>query len=603
MTHIDGLQLHAAFSSGARKLRSVQSYLDSINVFPVPDGDTGSNMAATITYAVEQTQADASVSNTLSSLADAALTAARGNSGVILAQFIAGFGESLADKSSINQHEFVKAVGDAYLSAKTSMSDPQEGTILSVIEAWSVALMREVRQTRSFRELFRATHPDLMRSLAATTGQLEALKRAHVVDAGASGFVAFVDGTFEFFESTHPGSEVNAVQERIIHPRLPPDVPAPILSGTETVFEEPGSYRYCTEFIVEGHDIDRDALRKELAFLGDSLIVTGSGGKVRVHIHTDDPSRVRRSARARGKISQQKVDDMRRQYQDAHSPVSSIAIVTDSACDLSLELADRYRIHTVPVFIRAGDEEYLDRLTIHPSQVYDLVENSSCFPKTSQPTAKMFERLYGELLERYKNIISIHTSSRLSGTFETAVRAARSVDSDRIKLIDSRHLSGSLGLIVVRTAIELENHPDSIDSVLEKLPEWCDKAENLVSVRTLDFMVKGGRVSRAGGAIASFLNLKPIVSVDKSGASKLYGNAFSVAGNLRKIQKMVENFNTKSPLLWYAIVHAQEPAGAMDMARRLERILGFPPLYIDEISAVVGLNAGRGAVSVVTMAR
>jgi uncharacterized protein len=182
------------------------------------------------------------------------------------------------------------------------------------------------------------------------------------------------------------------------------------------------------------------------------------------------------------------------------------------------------------------------------------------------------------------------------------------VDPSRISVVDSRRLSGSLGLIVLRAAEAVEAEalagkaaPETVARLLAELPTWSRKAENLVSVRTLRFMVRGGRVSPFGGAVARLLNVKPIVSVDKEGASKLYGASLSVGANLRRIVSMVAAQHAREPLRSYAVVHAHAATEAEALARRLEERLGLPPAYVCEISAVVGMNAGRGALSVVTM--
>jgi hypothetical protein len=138
--------------------------------------------------------------------------------------------------------------------------------------------------------------------------------------------------------------------------------------------------------------------------------------------------------------------------------------------------------------------------------------------------------------------------------------------------------------------------------ILAQLPAWSRKARILVSVRSLKSMVRGGRVSPLQGLAAQVLNLKPIVSVDAEGRSLLYGKSFSVEANLRKIVTMVAEDHAVTPLRCYAIGHSGAPEAAARMARDLEAVLGFAPLYVTEISAVVALNAGPGAVSVVTMA-
>ncbi|MBL8968731.1 MAG: DegV family EDD domain-containing protein [Spirochaetaceae bacterium] len=607
MNELNGRHLYGAFRSGARKVRASQDELNRINVFPVPDGDTGTNMAVTITRAVEGALVSDSASDTLVSMADAALAGARGNSGVIFAQFVAGFSDSIHGAPSVNRERFVRAMEQAYESAYRAITEPREGTILSVIRDWAAALRREHQRAESFRELFRAAAPALRESLAATTGQLEELAAAGVVDAGASGFVAFIDGAHEYLEAGAPVDEAGVPVEGAAGAQYSDAGHAGHAGHDGQAGSESASgdfrYRYCSEFLLAapaGERLDLEALRGLLKPLGDSLIVAGGVLKARVHVHTDDPARAMEELCRKAWVIEQKVDDMRLQFADLHDRRARVALVTDSACDLPAELLEEHRVHVAPLYLRFGEREYLDRITLDPDRFYDLADAAPVFPTSSQPAAAVLERLYRRLLGSYDEVVAIHLSAKLSGTLEASRRAALAVDPSRVRVLDSRHLSGSLGLVVLRAAEYLESGGDAAGLEAE-LPAWSRKALNLVGVRTLRYMVRGGRVSPLGGALAKILNLKPIVSVDEEGASKLYGASFSRRANLSRIVAMVKDRHAVAPLRAYAVVHAHAGAEAEALARRLEAVLGFPPLHVSEISVVVGMNAGRGALSVVAM--
>jgi DegV family protein with EDD domain len=186
------------------------------------------------------------------------------------------------------------------------------------------------------------------------------------------------------------------------------------------------------------------------------------------------------------------------------------------------------------------------------------------------------------------------------GTFAASAREALKITGKRITVIDSRHLSGSLGLLVLRAA-EAISSGTGHDAVVSLIEASIPKANILVSVRTLDYMVRGGRVSPLKGILAKLMNLKPIVSVDADGNSLLYGKAFSTRANIEKILRMIAEDHRAHPLHSYAVVHAGVPEAARQFASRLKDIIGKDPLYIMEISPVVSLNAGPGAISVVTM--
>ena len=593
MNELNGHQIYRVFRAGARRVLGVRKELDRINVFPVPDGDTGTNLAATLATAVQSSHPTDSAGKTMENIADAALAGARGNSGVIFAQFISGFYESLTDAATISMDRFVAAVENAYVRARSAISNPREGTILSMIGDWAAALRRELGRAKNFRELLGGTLPALRTSLEDTPNRLAELKAAGVVDAGASGFLAFVAGAHSYVDGKEEADESLDVSD------LDPGGDAPDLHDLSEL-----SHRYCTEALLVGNSLDPEIIRTEVSDLGDSLIVAGNKGKLRIHIHTDRPADLIERLSARGDVLQQKVDDMKEQFLTAHARKYPIAVVTDSACDLPQELIEEYQIHVVPLQIRVGDVEYLDRRTLSPERFYDLADGAPSFPKTSQPAGTVLLRTYRFLAEHYESIVAVHLAGKLSGTYEASLRAAKQAAAEtgkRIDVVDSRHLSGSLGLVVLRTARAVAEGWTQ-DRILSDLSTWSGKSDILVSVRTLRYMVRGGRVSPLQGLAAKVLNLKPIVSLEKDGSSKLYGKAFSVEANLKRILEMTEGKHKAGKLRNYAVVHAHDPAGAEALARRLERAIGFPPEYIMEISPVIALNAGRGALAVVSMA-
>jgi DegV family protein with EDD domain len=588
MEVLNGHQLYDAFYSGACEVIGQQDHLNSINVFPVPDGDTGTNLAVTLHHIMETTEVSESIGDTLASMSDAAITGARGNSGAIFAQFLSGLSEDLRQKVHVTLEHFTRAVEHARARAYKAMSEPKEGTILSVISDWARSLRENLSRVASFTELFQLSLAAAEASMKGTTAKLEVLRLAGVVDAGALGFYGFIQGASDFLATGKRAA-----------------IPQPKIGNLEARHERPVSaeeirHRYCTEAILTSDAIDADALQNDLQEFGDSLIVAGGGQKVRVHIHTNRPAAFFERLRGHGRLVQQKVDDMVEQFDAVYRRKYPIALVTDSACDLPREILDAYQIHVVPLSILVDGVEYLDGLTVSPREFHGMVRTAKRHPTTSQPPAATFHRLYSYLSSHYDSIISIHLSARLSGTWEVSRREAAHFDQKKITVIDSRHLSGSLGLIVLRAAEEIaagKSHEEVAAAVECFLP----RAENLVSVKTLAHMVRGGRVSPLQGLAAKILNMKPIVSVDREGKSVLYGRAFSTRANINKILRMVADRHRQSPLRSYAVVHANAPERAEQLARRLREIVGKDPLYIMEISPIVSLNAGPGALSVVTM--
>jgi len=199
--YLDSEKLYYSFVSGAREVIRNRKVLNDINVFPVADGDTGSNMASTMNSIIEDARVETSVKGTMSSIADAAISGARGNSGIIIAQYINGIFMSLRDDAKVSVSSFAQSVWDAVPHAYNAISDPVEGTIITVIRDWAEAVYMHKDHAEDFHELLSKPMAAAAESLKATTGKLKVLENARVVDSGAKGFVYFVEGLTEFIRT------------------------------------------------------------------------------------------------------------------------------------------------------------------------------------------------------------------------------------------------------------------------------------------------------------------------------------------------------------------------------------------------------------------
>lgn len=289
-------------AAGAYFLKKYRGILNDLNVYPVPDGDTGTNMYLTLRSAARSAYAagDAPFSDVAAEAAQGALMGARGNSGVILSQMVRGFAHHVRHRDEIDG--FVAATGlrEAALAARQALLKPVEGTIVSVAEAAAEAAYRI------------ALHePDLVRFLAAvvraanealerTPEQLPSLAEAGVVDAGGAGFVYLLEGILAFL----PDVRVRTTA----FPRRP--IRAQVFKPTQAV----GAMRYCTELILEHATCNAGELRRTLEPLGESLLVVGEKPMLKVHVHTDEPERIKAIAARYGVPTRLKVDDMAHQH-------------------------------------------------------------------------------------------------------------------------------------------------------------------------------------------------------------------------------------------------------------------------------------------------
>ena len=500
---IDGLRLNRAFKAGILRLLSRQEHLNKINVFPVPDGDTGTNLALTMSAVLGTLQRwpDTHAGKTLTRVADAALDGARGNSGAILAQFFLGLCDRLGHLRDLSADDFADGVHGGAAYARESMSEPREGTILTVLTDFAHELNRVRREgVRDFRALLRRGVQAAQHSLEGTTLQLEALRKANVVDAGGLGFVEFIAGVTDYIES---GTD----EEPAAPVPLVIDATAERTAGGEEDLE----YRYCTECVVVGDRVDRRHLREELSAVGGSLVVAGLQNKVRVHIHVNDPAEVFRIAGRYGAVSAEKADDMQRQQHAAHAVGRKVAVVTDSGADIPEDEMDRLDIHMVPLRVHFGDQGYLDRVGMTPEEFYDELLRNPHHPKTSQPPPGDFRRQFEFLASHYAAVVSVNLTRKVSGTCASAESAAARVSAHgKVTVLDSENASLGEGLVAMYAAECAQAGYDAA-GVIAATRAVLPRTRTFGLVGSLEYSVRGGRVPRWVKNVADALGLMPVL--------------------------------------------------------------------------------------------
>jgi len=583
---LSGKSLYYLFLAGSRKILEHQQELNQMNVFPVPDADTGTNLASTIRSVIERIKPNESYGNAVVHIADAALEGARGNSGVIFAQFLYGVSVAAKEEKEIELQLFIDSLKRSVQYVYEAIAEPVEGTMITVIREWVDHIDNNRHRLQNFAHLLNDSYQVAVDSLNQTTQKLKVLTNANVVDAGGKGFVLFLEGILEWLKTGDMRPLIDIHQNE----RIPLEL--------ANISHETFHYRYCTEAVIKGTELKATEVRTAIEKMGDSLVIAGAGTTLRLHIHTDKPQMLFQELQQFGILTFQKADDMQKQYEVAHQRKYSIALVTDSVCDLDPELLERYQIHMVPLNIFIGQNHYLDKLTMTPEQFYDSADASEVFPTTSQPNERAFVNLYSHLASHYDSIIAVHLTSKFSGTYKNSLSAARKVAVEfekPIDVIDSQHLSGSLGLLAWKIAKAIEDG-EKHHNIVSMAQNMRKNLRILVSVRDLKYMVRGGRVSPLKGRIANWLRVKPIVSM-KEGSSILFDKAFSQKGNMQKVMKHVRKDLVTGKVGAYILLHADNPEGARWFREQMEDLTGKKPLSQVNISPVVGLSAGRGAVS------
>jgi len=592
--YLNGTRFRRALIAGARQVIENRNQLNAINVFPVADGDTGTNMGGTLGSIVKGIlpSRETAIHRTLRSVADLALSGARGCSGTILAQFFYGLAEEFADAARVTTRSFGLRVQRAVAYPYEAVSDPREGTILTVLSDWGEKVLEWSGKSDDFIEVLHHAYRAARASLARTKEKLAVLARAGVVDAGAQGLVHLLAGITRFIAA-------GRIRE-LDRLRFDAEEPGPALE--ETV-EDP-AFRYCTQFVVEGSDIDAGALRRELGGLGDSLIVAGSAARAKIHIHTDSPAQAFRRVDRHGRVAGQKIEDMRAQFRAAHLPHRDIALVVDSSCDLPADVWEKHTIHSIPCLLLFNQKTYLDKLTMTPELLFTVLretrrDRSSGHPTTSQPTPADFRDRYQFLLAHHRHVISLSLSGALSGTFDAACAGAR-LAGGGVEVIDSKSASIGLGLIARRAAEAIESGA-SRDEVVELVHALIPRLRVHLTVKSLDSLVRSGRVSRMKGGIANLFNLKPLIRLSaETGGKPVQGSTvLGVRGGRRKILELLKAEIDPAVPTEFAITHANAPADALWFKEMIEAnfTLSREPFVVDTTS-VLAVHVGEGAVGI-----
>ncbi len=308
---ISGQDLRDMFAAATSWLEKSSAEIDALNVFPVPDGDTGTNMLLTMRSTLEEAYRapDRSASAVSQAMAKGALMGARGNSGVILSQILRGLAQGLAEKESFNAVDLVNALQHSSTMAYKGISNPVEGTILTVIKEVAAAVQAQVSSDGDdIIPVMEAAVDAASESVANTPNLLQVLREAGVVDAGGQGLHTILDGALRYLRG-------ETEQMRFRKPQIiVSDVHATKMPQMIAAEEVP--YGYCTEFLLKGEKIPTDKIRKRLEKKGESLIVAGDESAVRIHIHTLDPGDVIRCATNLGTVHQVSIRNMDEQHQD-----------------------------------------------------------------------------------------------------------------------------------------------------------------------------------------------------------------------------------------------------------------------------------------------
>lgn len=453
---VNGEHLYYMMSNAANKLELQSEYVNSLNVFPVPDGDTGTNMSMTFRAAVKEIEGmdSKNIGEVSKKLAKGALMGARGNSGVILSQILRGISKGLEGKEEADASEFANALLEGSKSAYKAVMRPTEGTILTIVRtAGEVAVaLKEDNITELMREVCRESK--IM--LDKTPEMLPALKKAKVVDSGGMGLLIILQGMQEALEN---GLKVTTGTPQAVKSSVAK------AQRSETMSEEDIKFGYCTEFIILGDSNHAEEFKSKVINKGDSLVVVGYEDVIKVHIHTNNPGKVLEEAVKFGELSKIKIDNMREEHREMLEGMYQEAAETEE----SVAAGEFKKYAFISVAMGEGMKNIFKDLGVDY-----VIEGGQTMNPSTQDMLEAIEKLNAEhifILPNNKNIIM------------AANQAAEISDKD-IRVIPTKTIPQGI------TCITMFNPEADVEENTEELKE----AMEMVKTTSVTYAVRDTEV-------------------------------------------------------------------------------------------------------------
>jgi len=434
--------------------------VNKINVFPVPDQDTGNNLAATlkgIKDAVENKEYS-SIEELSNDALDGALTFAQGNTGIIYTGFLAGFLPIISKEPTVDAKKLGEAFYKGYERAKDSIQNPKEGTMLDVIQAFALGIKEKTDEEKDIVKIFYHALEKANAALLDTPNKMEVLKKAGVVDAGGLGFLMILETYLDTLkEQSDPFVIKSYEKEEMSRPKR---------------FVQILSNRYEVVALLEDGDYSEKQVKEKLHHLGNCLDVIQVGERTKIHIHTDDPYEVRDIIKKMGTIENLRIEDMAKEVTGEKSVENvSIGIIVDERAGLSAKIVSHYGIEVIPLRISWPEGESIVGENICQRIKEAKKQGVVSQPKIEPISPEFFMESFKKQLEKFEDILCIVSSSKLSKNYEAAVKGKEMlnyVEKEHVFVIDSGNVSAGQSLLTLE-ALEMITEQRKIREILKKM--------------------------------------------------------------------------------------------------------------------------------------
>jgi len=580
MEQISHSELKKMLLFSSERIEKDKEQINKINVFPVPDQDTGSNLSATLKGIQEniENKEFQNISELSDSVLDGALTAAQGNTGIIYTGFLAGFFPYIADEEFLTAEKIGLAFEKGYERARESIQNPKEGTMLDVIKAFSLAIKEHSKEEKDIVKNFYFGIEKANQALLDTPNKMEVLKKAGVVDAGGLGFLMILE------------TYLDALQEQ--------EDPFTIEKGETTEMVRPKRFlqilsnRYEVVALLDDGYYEEKQIGEKLKHLGNCLDIIKIGNRTKIHIHTDDPYEVRDIIKKMGNIEKLRIEDMAKEVTGQKSVDNvSIGIIVDERTGLSSKIVDHYDIEVIPLRIVWPEGEYVTGENICQKIKEAKKQGIVSQPKIDPISPEFFMESYKKQLEKFEDILCITSSSKLSDNYDSAVKGREMLSSEErehIYVIDSKNISAGQSLLILE-AIEMVAEQRKIKEVVSKIERAIDNINMYCIIERSDWWNKEKNKP-------FWFNKSPRYSLGKMREGEIVHmetirtNNFSEA-LFKRIERDSLRQIKEGKRIRAVISHGDNPLEAEELKKKLKTIKKTDISFINITDPITSINA------------
>ncbi len=480
MQEISQNELKKMILFSCERIERDKEQINKINVFPVPDQDTGNNLAATlrgIKSCIENKEFN-NLEELSNSVLDGALTAAQGNTGIIYTGFLAGFFPYISKETTVDGKKLGEAFEKGFERAKDSIQNPKEGTMLDVIQAFALGIKEKSKTEEDLIKVFHHALIKANEALLDTPNKMEVLKKAGVVDAGGLGFLMILETYLDTLQEQADPFTIKSFKKESVGAKR---------------FVQILSNRYEVVALLDDGDYTEKQIKEKLHHLGNCLDVIQIDDRTKIHIHTDDPYEVRDLIKKMGNIENLRIEDMAKEVTGEKSVENvSIGIIADERAGLSSKIVNHYGIEVIPLKITWAEGENIAGENICQRIKEAKKQGIVSQPKIEPIAPDFFMESYKNQLQKFEDVICIVSSSKLSNNYEASIKGREMLspnEREHVFVIDSKNISAGQSIIILE-AVEMIAEQRKIKEILRKLEKTIENVNLYCVIERSDWWNK-----------------------------------------------------------------------------------------------------------------